>query len=161
MTTYKQKEFAKELVLGEEPGNATKAALKAYNVKNKNAAAHIGCVNLKKPVVIREIDTLMEEHNIDGDLMMKRLKEGLNANIVSEFKGDVSKTKVPDLNIRHKYWQDAAKIMKLFPAERTENVNIDIELEKLSTEELVSLFKQVYGKGTISGVNQESPTGQG
>ena len=48
--TMKQKIFTDEYL---KTGNKTKAAMKAYKVKNYNTAAAIGSENLKKPNIIQ------------------------------------------------------------------------------------------------------------
>ena len=46
--TLKQKKFADKYL---ETGNATKAALETYKVKNENSAASVGSENLTKPKI--------------------------------------------------------------------------------------------------------------
>lgn len=142
--TDKEKNFSKEFVMGEEPGNATKAAWKSYNVKNRDSAKAMGWNALQQPRVQMEIERLMEDHKITDDFMMQRLREGLNAKVVANYKGEATKTNVPDHAVRHKYWQDAAKIKEYYPADKleTRNLNIDVQLETMTKGELGKLFKQ-------------------
>ena len=129
--------------MGKDPGNATQAAFDSYNVKNRSSAEVLGSVNLKNPRVQREIETLMEDHNITDDLMMSKLKEGLDATVVANYKGEAVETEIPDQVIRHKYWQDAAKIKELYPAEKfeTRSLNIDVQLESMSPKEIAQMLK--------------------
>ena len=162
--TRKQKDFAKEFVLGEEPGNGTKAALAAYNVKSKINASNVAAANLKKPTVQKEIQDLMEQHNLTDDFLFQRMKEGLDANIVSEFKGDVVETSTPDLHTRHRYLQDLIKVKGLYAPERNENINLNIasELENKSEEDLKQILKELLNEQkTANRINQESKAGQG
>jgi len=67
----------------------------------------------------------------------------MNAKVVVVNKGEIYESDVPDYNARHKYLQDMAKIHKLFPSERKENlnVNLDMQLEKMSKEDITALLK--------------------
>jgi phage terminase small subunit len=56
--TLKQKAFIADTV---KYKNATKSALKNYDVKNKQVARVIASENLSKPYIKKEIDRLMEE----------------------------------------------------------------------------------------------------
>lgn len=143
--TFKQKKFAKEFITGKSPGNATQAAFDTYNVSNRNMAKVIGFQNLRRPNVLEEIDRLMEVHEITDDFMMQRLKEGLDATVVANYKGKAVKTKLPDQVIRHKFWQDAAKIKEMYPADKleTRNLNLDVQLESMSPQEVKQLLKDL------------------
>jgi len=56
--TYKQKEFVKEYVKTKSP---TKAALKAYDVKNNKSASVVGALNMHKPAITNRIDEILKE----------------------------------------------------------------------------------------------------
>ena len=62
--SLKQKIFAKRYV--ENGGNATEAALAAYNADYNNAQV-IGAVNLDKPLVIQEIDKILKATGMSTD----------------------------------------------------------------------------------------------
>jgi len=51
--TLKQKRFAKEYL---ETANATEAAARVYDVKNRNVANNIGAENLAKPSVLKILE---------------------------------------------------------------------------------------------------------
>lgn len=140
--SFKQKGFAQSFVTGNEPGNATQAALENYNVKDRRMASVIGCRNLQKPEVQSEIEKIMEDHKVTDKALMEELKEGLNAKVVTKYEGQAEETKIPDHNIRHKYWQDAAKI-KGWLKERFDvrSFNIDAQLESLTDEDFADLLK--------------------
>lgn len=55
--SLKQKDFARRFV--ETKGNASKAAMDVYDVKNDHVARSIGAENLTKPVIIAEIQKLL------------------------------------------------------------------------------------------------------
>tara|TARA_R100000750_G_scaffold45244_2_gene30375 strand:+ start:631 stop:1140 length:510 start_codon:yes stop_codon:yes gene_type:complete len=139
--SLKQKGFAKDFV--ENKGNASKAAKSNYNVSSDNMAAVIGSKNLDNPMVQSEIEKLMEEKNIDGNLMMDKLKEGMDANVVANFQGESFQSGIPDHDKRFKWWDAAAKMMKLYPATETlnKNINIDVQLENLPKKEFTDLLK--------------------
>ncbi len=59
--TLKQKTFAHEYL---RTGNATEAAGRIYNVKDRTVAASVGCENLRKPYIAEYIEQLLA--NRDG-----------------------------------------------------------------------------------------------
>lgn len=138
LLTEKQQKFVEAYV---ETKSARKAAKMAYGMQNDAYASNFGALNLKKPHVVSAIDRLMNRAGITDNLLMKKLREGLDATVVSDFKGEVSSTDVPDQNIRHKFWQDAAK-MKTWLRELvdTRTMNIDIALEQMPAAEFKKLL---------------------
>ena len=140
--TLKQRKFTKEFINTE--GNATEAAFRTYNVKDRRMACLMGWRNLQKPFIKAEIERLLESSDITDEFLMQKLKEGLNSNVVASYKGDASQTDVPDQNVRHKFFQDAAK-MKGWITNDTEvkNLNIDMEVENLDKKELAQLLSQL------------------
>jgi hypothetical protein len=141
--SLKQKKWAQEFVVNN--GNATQAAVAAYpDSKSRGMAAVLGFKNAHNPEVIQEVEKLMEEQNITDAYMMRRLKEGLDANVVASHKGEVVLTKIPDLMARFKYWEAGAKIKNYFPAQQTEsrNLNIDVQLENMPKAEFVQMLKE-------------------
>lgn len=142
--SLKEKGFAQDFVFGKDPGNGTQAAMENYNVKTRKSASVIATKVLQRPEVQTEIETIMENHKITDPFLMKRLKEGLNAKVVTKYESEATETDIADQNIRHKFWQDAAK-MKGWLKDRLDvrSFNIDIELESLSKEEFADLLKSV------------------
>ena len=140
--TFKQKQFCKELV---ETRNATEAAFRSYNLKNRNVASLVGHINLKKPHILAEIEKLMDEQNITDEFMMGQLKAGLKADVVTAYKGKAEQTKIPDHNTRFKYWEAGAKLKSYFPPTQTDSrsINIDLQLEQMSKKELSDLLKKL------------------
>jgi phage terminase small subunit len=149
--SLKEKGFCKDFI---ETKNGTEAAFKNYNVKSRANAGGISAHNLAKPRILNEIDRLMEEQQITEPFLMKTLKEGLKATVVSNFKGDVEETEIPDHDTRHKFFQDAAK-MKGWMKEQVDirSMNIDIELEDMSKEELSNLLKGLLKNITTNNDN--------
>ena len=142
--TVKEKAIAREYVLGKKPGNATEAAFNTYNVKDRTVAKTVGSIIINKPHVQREIELLLETHNLTDDFAMTKLKEGLDANYVANYKGEAYETDIPDQTVRHKYLQDLLKIKEMYPAERSENlnVNVDLQLESMSKDQIKKLLKE-------------------
>ncbi len=139
--SQKQKGFCKTFI--ENRGNATEAALANYNCSNRKMATVLGSLNLDKPMIQNEIERLMEEKNITDDLMMGKLKEGMDANVVSQFRGEANETEIADYDKRFKWWEAAAKIKNYFPAQETinKNFNVDLQLETMPKEKFADLLK--------------------
>lgn len=141
--TMKQRNFIKEYV---ETGNATKSALKIYDTKNYNVAKSIGQENLTKPYLIEEINSLMEGRGITDEKLLEKLEAGLAAVKISEYKGKLVETNIPDLQLQHKFLDTAFRLKDMYPSQRVEsrNINVDLELERMSDLERKKLIKEVY-----------------
>ena len=139
--SIKQRNFAKTFV--ETQGNATESAMQNYNCKNRRSASLVGCINLKNPMVAQEIERLLEGKNITDDFMFQRLKEGMEAKVVSSYQGEAVQSDLPDHNAAYKWWEAGAKMKNYFPAQETinKNLNIDFQLETMPREELTDLLK--------------------
>lgn|SRR3989338_3619211 len=144
--TIKQRGFIREFI---DTGNATKSALKVYGTKDYNTAKSIGCENLTKPYLKRAIEELMICNEITDEMLFSRLRAGLNAVKIAEYKGELVETNIPDHNIRHKFLDTILKLKDMYPSAKIEsrNINIDMELEKMSKEELGALMKKLYKEG--------------
>ena len=138
--SLKEKGFAKDFL--ETKGNGTEAAFRNYNVKNRNSAAVIASQRLSDTRITNEIDRLMETADIKDETLMDKLKEGLDANHVASYRGEAQQTELPDQNIRHKFFQDAAK-MKGWLKEQVDvrSLNIDLQLESMSNEQRKDLLR--------------------
>lgn len=108
-----------------QTGNATEAAMKVYNVKDRNGASQIGWENLRK----LDYTAFMEASGITDHLLQQKIMEGLeskrtiSATVVIKSDDPKVKTKqanardvdfidVPDYAIRHKYLETALKLKK-------------------------------------------------
>jgi len=89
--TLKQRKWIKEYL---DCGNATEAAMRVYNVKNRDSANAIGAQNLEKI----NIEEILDEHGISNLQIAAALMEGAKATKII-MKG----LEVPDYNVRHKY----------------------------------------------------------
>ena len=110
--TIKQRKFLKLYL---ELGNATEAAMRVYDVKDRDSANAIGSENLAK----LSYSDLMEEAGITDKLLQKKIMEGLDATrTISAVKGTNANggttdfIDVPDFLARHKYLETALKLKK-------------------------------------------------
>ena len=138
--TIKQKIFAKKFVELKSP---MKAALESYNVKNKESASVIGNWALNQPQVQREIERIMDEMDLTDDVLVEKLIEGANANIVSDYKGVAVETEVPDHKTRHKFLESVIDIKGLKAPKQIEqkSISLDIKVEAMSMEQLLKEIK--------------------
>ena len=131
-----------------ETGNATQAAVDSYNVKSRPSASVIGHDLLHKPRIKAEIERIIAEKKLSPELVIDRLRQGLEAKVVTSYMGEANQTDIPDLNTRHKYVETGAKILDLFPPERSESrsLNIDIQVEKMSPGEVGEVLKKLMAE---------------
>jgi len=147
--TLKQQEFCKKFV---ETRNGTEAAMQSYSCKSREVAKNVAVINNRKPQIRAEIERLLQEQHLTEDLVFSRLKDGLDAKSTSAFEGQVMQSDVPDMPTRLGYIKEAAKIMDLYPPQRTESrsVNLDLQLENMNPKDLATLLKelaqQIYGQ---------------
>ena len=139
--TLKQKIFAQKYIEKKSP---MEAALESFNCKDKRSAAVVGLVTLRYPQVQREIERIMEAKDLTDEILMEKLKEGLEAKHVSDYKGEATQTGIPDLKTRHKYLETAVDIKGLKAPTQIESksLNIDLELESLPLENILKLIRE-------------------
>lgn len=122
--TIKQRKWIKEYI---RTGNATEAAFKVYDCKDRDSAAIIGFENVRK----LNFNDLMEEAGLTDNVLNNKLAEGLDANKQLStrpvFKKDAPTSQsarelpaanegtddfieVPDFAVRHKYLETAFKL---------------------------------------------------
>lgn len=106
--------------LGDSKFNATKAAVEAgYSEKS---ARVIAAENLSKPAIQQEIQRLIKEieekSQITPELVIQKIKEGLEANrVISAVKGNKADgqttdfIEVPDYSTRQKYVNNALEVL--------------------------------------------------
>lgn len=111
-----------------ETGNATEAAMQAYNCTRESAAV-IGHENLRK----LNFADLMEEAGITDKRLIEKVSEGMEAQkVISSYGGknaDASTTdfiEVPDHAVQHKYVETALKLKGKGQANTTNNVQVNI-----------------------------------
>lgn len=111
-----------------ETGNASEAAMVAYECKTRESAGQIGWENLKK--LERPIQELMDLQGITDAYLNIKLKEGMDAtkNISAVVGTDANDrtmdfVEVPDYAVRHKYVETAYKVKKKFDSQPGTVVN--------------------------------------
>jgi len=117
--TLKQRKWIKEYI---KTGNATEAAMRVYDCKDRESASAIGTQNLGKlsfPELMEEMEltdiTLM---NVGAEGMTKANKiHGTNDNFVE----------IPDYATRHKYWETMLKLKRKLGVENQVNVQVNVQ----------------------------------
>ena len=138
--TPKEKTFVDEYV--KNGGNGAKAASVSHNIKNSRSGASLASIYLKKPKIKAELETVLAQKDITHDTVAEKIREGMEANVVSNYKGGAKPSEIPDMNARHKYVGTAAEMLKMFPAKQveTKSINIDLEVEKMSKTDVKKLL---------------------
>lgn len=105
--TRKQRDFVNEYL---KTGNATRAAMKAYNCKDYCSASAIGSRNLR--ILRNPIKSFLERHKFGLEELFKVMREGLGATKF-EKTGPVQYSERPDHSIREKYLRHASKWLEV------------------------------------------------
>lgn len=79
--TIKQRKWLKVYL---ETGNATKAALYAYQCKNRRVAAQIGYENMRKPDVLAVMEQTFEAGDLTPVYFAKTLKRVIDSGLAGE-----------------------------------------------------------------------------
>jgi hypothetical protein len=109
--TIKQRKWLKEYL---ETGNATEAAMRVYNCKDRDSASNVGWENVRK----LEFAELMEEGGITDAKLQAKINEGLESNKVVSARVTGREAdertddfiEVPDMPTRQKYLETALKV---------------------------------------------------
>lgn len=147
--TKKRKGFAKDYV---ETGNATEAAVRNFNVKDRDVARRVGSELLTFPDVIEEVDKVQKTiaESLTEPLLAKVHLEGLGATR-EVWKNNNKTGKVelvgsePDYAVRHKYLDSAYRVRGDFAPDRSINVNVDAEELKDLIQHGLSKFRTHQG----------------
>lgn len=121
--TLKQRKWIEAYI---ETGNATEAALIAYDCKDREVAGSIGSENLQKLA----LEEVMEEAGLSDSHLLKKLYKGLEANKVISANityGDADEQtndfiEVPDHTNRRGYLDMAFKLKDKYPREQVQNI---------------------------------------
>ena len=97
--TLKQRRWIKEYI---ETGNATEAAARVYDVKDRESAGTIGTENLQKLAM----SDLMEEMGLTDVALINIGVEGMTKAVKQSVTGEV----FPDYNTRRGYWETLLKV---------------------------------------------------
>lgn len=110
----KRKGFAKDFV---KTGNATEAAVRNFNVKDRDVARRVGSELLTFPDVIAEVEKIEKSiaDQIPNDLLVTTHIQGLGATQV-RFTPEGEQIEVPDFSTRHKYVESGYKLKKVIGA---------------------------------------------
>lgn len=126
--TLKQRKWIKYYL---ETGNATQAAMRAYNCKNEVSAASIGYQNFNKLQILIPLRAIMEKKGLDLGSLLEVVVEGLKANKVLGYLNNKTNgvdkvsdefVETPDHATRHKFLTTALELLKLLKAS---DVHID------------------------------------
>lgn len=128
--TLKQRMWIKAYI---QTGNATEAAARVYDVKNRDSANAIGAENLAK----LSFPDLMEEMGLTDVALLNIGAEGLQSK-----KGTMSGEIIPDYKVRHQYWETMLKLKGRLR-------------DKIVDENLPDIKFDLYGN-TIIQVNQST-----
>lgn len=144
--TLKQRKWIKIYL---ECGNATEAAMKVYDCKDRDSAAVIGFENLRK----LNYTEFLEEAGITDDLLQKKVIEGLEANrtVSAKIIGKTADSQtddfidVPDFIARHKYLETALKLkQRLIDRKDIQSGGEPIKID------ITAMLEKAYGKRDTS-----------
>lgn len=108
--TLKQRKWIKEYI---ETGNATEAAMRVYDVKDRDSANAIGSENLAK----LSMPELMEEMKLTDVALVNMGIEGATKPVKQSVTGEV----FPDYAVRQRYWETLLKLKKRLGPEQVVN----------------------------------------
>ena len=142
--TIKQRRWIKEYIT---TGNATEAAMRVYDCKDRESAGTIGSENLSKLA----IPDLMEQMGLTDVALMNVGVEGMQANkqisgIVINGKSIDADSKssnfveVPDFAVRYKYWETMLKLKRRLQ-DKEANINISGEKVLVIPSELMTKYQ--------------------
>ncbi len=146
--TFKERAFVKEYCFGETRGQASNTTMKVYNASNKKSADIMTTVIMKRPAVRNAIEKLLEKHGLTDDKIFKKIEEGLDANIITQFRGEAVLTDLPDYDKRHKFLRETLKIGGYYAPVKKEsrNLNIDMQVESMPPEQMKALLSSMLKK---------------
>lgn len=117
--TLKQRKWIKEYIA---TGNATEAAMKVYDCKDKGTAANIGSENLRK----LQMTELMEEMGLTDVTLLNVGTVGMTEANKIHGTGD-SYVEVPDYATRHKYWETMLKLKRKLGSDTNVAVQVNVQ----------------------------------
>lgn len=111
-----------------ETGNATEAAMRAYELEDRAIAGQIGYENMKK----LDISELMDSMGLTEHKLILKVQEGLDATrSISAIAGTeanggtVDFVDVPDYAVRHKYLETSLKLKGKLQKDSSTNIQIN------------------------------------
>lgn len=142
--TMKQRKFIDEYI---ETGNATEAAMRVYDCKDRDSANAIGSENLAK----LSYTDFLEVAGVTDLLLQQKIMEGLSADktVSARITGKDADSgtddfiDVPDYMARHKYLETALKLKKRLVTEKA-GVNITDSKVMIIPSDLVGKYAISY-----------------
>lgn len=139
--SYKQKKFVREYL---KHGNATKAAMVAYDTKSQRNASYIGYHVLQHPLVEEYMREVLDNRGMSDDYIAHGLKEITAASLKAQ---SLSQAKPTD---GLKAMEMAAKLKNLFPAEKKQieqkTATINLNLQGKSETELQDMLQNLVSE---------------
>jgi len=117
--TLKQRKWIKEYI---KTGNATEAAMRVYDCKDRESAGSIGTENLQKLA----IPDLMEQMGLTDITLMNVGAEGMTKANKIHGTGD-NFVEIPDYATRHRYWETMLKLKRRLGVENQVNVQVNVQ----------------------------------
>ena len=117
--TLKQRKWIKEYI---KTGNATEAAMRVYDCKDRESASAIGTQNLGK----LSIPDLMEDMGLTDVALMNIGTEGMTKATKIHGTGD-NFVELPDYGVREKYWETMLKLKRRLGVENQVNVQVNVQ----------------------------------
>ena len=115
--TLKQRKWIKEYI---KTGNATEAAMRVYDCKDRESAGTIGTENIAKLAM----PELMEEMGLSDIALMNIGAEGMTkANKIHGTSDNF--IEIPDYSTRHKYWETMLKLKRRIGVENQTNIQVN------------------------------------
>ena len=116
--TLKQRKWIKEYI---KTGNATEAAMRVYDCKDRESATSIGHENLTK----LHVPDLMEEMGLTDIALMNIGTEGMTKANKIHGTGD-NFVEIPDYGVREKYWETMLKLKRKLGVENQNNIQVNV-----------------------------------
>jgi len=144
--SLKQKQFVKAYI--ENGGNATKAALETYNVKNYNTAHAIASENLQKPTIKQALGEVSERGGITNDYIFEKLKTaaeaglGINAKNSDSLNALALMVKINGLQPPQKTAHLRIEMKKGYGEKSLDEIQKDLESLSVASQELLALSKK-------------------
>lgn len=137
----KQKKFINEYL--SNGNNGVRAALIAYETKSYKTASKLACTNLNNPKIAHLIEQVLLKNNISTDTIAEKISDGLKARkLFYDTKTNTFiSTKLPDLNIRHKY---LSLIIDMLELKRSNKQQVALQ-GILGIEQIESIRSRVLG----------------
>ena len=140
--TTKQKKFVKEYINNGQ--NATRAAMKAYEVTDPALASAYATSAKNSPAVRNMIEEALAKQDLSVDTIAETIKEGLTAVRYgwSELDKTYYRTDVMDHNTRHKYLTSLIDLLGVKSPEKTQVSITGV----LAIAEIEAIKARVIGK---------------